>query len=342
MSAEGTHPWHQRRRTATYRRITSGTFLIAIGTVLLLNTLGRLGWGVWFDLIRLWPVLLIALGVRLIFVRTRLHLLCLIGPTLIALSTIAVVLNHDRQHDAWAASLHEAPPVGFDCPASPGKGPRRLDLRFDTGILRLVSVGPGPSGKPAGDGTLEVDPTESGFHGSILYEGETPSRSCGKGGSLRLGRIRPAGTVHVLFPFRWSKRRWEARLAAPRPVKLDVRLAAAAADLDLRSFVLEGVDLRTIASRVVLRLASPRGRVPIRVDGSVSSLKVVVPEGTCFTVSRRQNLSILNVEDASSHRSRARRVTADACGGSRAGPRYEISCDLPVSTVSIETETADV
>ncbi|MFN2224851.1 MAG: LiaI-LiaF-like domain-containing protein, partial [Anaerolineae bacterium] len=49
--------------------ILGPVLLIAIGIILLLNTMGILEWSVWWRLIRLWPVLLIAAGLELLLGR---------------------------------------------------------------------------------------------------------------------------------------------------------------------------------------------------------------------------------------------------------------------------------
>ena len=43
--------------------------LILIGGILLLNVLGVLDWSIWWSLLRLWPILLIAAGLELLLGR---------------------------------------------------------------------------------------------------------------------------------------------------------------------------------------------------------------------------------------------------------------------------------
>jgi hypothetical protein len=66
--------------------LTWPIFLIGVGTILLLNTLGWLSWGIWSVLLRLWPVLLIAGGVDLLIGRRS-----AIGRIVAALLIIAVL-----------------------------------------------------------------------------------------------------------------------------------------------------------------------------------------------------------------------------------------------------------
>lgn len=46
-----------------------GLVIILVGVILLLNTLNILEWSVWYNILRLWPLLLVSLGISLIFRR---------------------------------------------------------------------------------------------------------------------------------------------------------------------------------------------------------------------------------------------------------------------------------
>lgn len=54
------------------KRILDALSLITIGVVLLLNTTGNLSWGIWLNFIKLWPLLIISIGIGLIFSWSRL------------------------------------------------------------------------------------------------------------------------------------------------------------------------------------------------------------------------------------------------------------------------------
>ena len=48
------------------RRVFSGLNVIAVGLILLANTLGYLPWGVWWNILSLWPLLLVAAGLDIL------------------------------------------------------------------------------------------------------------------------------------------------------------------------------------------------------------------------------------------------------------------------------------
>ncbi len=69
-------------------KLMEGLTFLLIGTILLANTLGILDWSVWLNLFKLWPLLVISVGISLIF---RGKGLAFMGPLIIFLGIIAGV-----------------------------------------------------------------------------------------------------------------------------------------------------------------------------------------------------------------------------------------------------------
>ena len=321
-----------RGRRRAYKGLSFGTTLICLGVVLLLNTTGTLAWGVWFDLARLWPLLLISLGLRLIFVNTPLHPLSLIGPALIVAATVWVTTTYDASAARPFHDMSAAGHVELDCPATAGKGSQRFDLNFAAGELNLILEAPSA-------GPVQAAPTPAGMHGTLSYTGHEPRHSCDSSGGLRLSQARYAEDFHFITPFSDRDRRWDARLTTTAPVDFDADLAATWGDLDLRAVSVSGASLDAAASKITLHLGPPTGRVSVRVRGAAANLDLLVPAGTCFTISRDRILSALDVEAATRSSDRGRRIVADACAQAGTdGPRYEFRFDMPVSNISVGTE----
>lgn len=49
------------------RKVFGGLFLIFLGVIFLLNNLGFIGWDIWLAFANFWPLILVAVGIRLIF-----------------------------------------------------------------------------------------------------------------------------------------------------------------------------------------------------------------------------------------------------------------------------------
>ena len=326
-----------RARRRTYKGISFGTTLICVGVVLLLNTTGQLAWGVWYDLARLWPLLLISLGLRLIFVNTFAHLLCLAGPAMVVAATVWATTTYDVTAASPSRDMSAAATMDIDCPWEAKEGSQRFDLNFAAGELNLVTQAR-PAMQPSTPSTGATRPV-SGLSGTLRYTGREPRHTCDGSGGLRLSQARYAGGFQFITPFADRNRHWEANLTAAAPIIIDADLAAVWADLDLRAARLSGMTLDCAAAKITMHLGPPAGRVSVRVHGAAANLDLSVPAGTCFTISRDRVLSTLDVEAATTTSDRGRRVVADVCGQmSDDTPRYEFRFDMPVSNISVETE----
>ena len=85
-------------------RVRWGITLILIGLVFLANNLGGLSWWVWYDLMRLWPVLLIVIGLEIIVKRSKLQVLGYLSSILV-IATFAYVIydNRDGNDDGYGS-----------------------------------------------------------------------------------------------------------------------------------------------------------------------------------------------------------------------------------------------
>jgi len=52
-------------------RFRWGVLFILVGVLLLMNNTGKLAWGAWEDILSLWPILLIAIGIEKIFTKSK-------------------------------------------------------------------------------------------------------------------------------------------------------------------------------------------------------------------------------------------------------------------------------
>ncbi|HKY33265.1 MAG TPA: DUF5668 domain-containing protein [Candidatus Polarisedimenticolia bacterium] len=329
-------------RRRTYASLSFGTTLVCLGTVLLLNTMGRLGWGVWFDLFRLWPLLLISIGIRTLFAGTRLHPAALLGPLLVVGVVAMTAGRYSGREPAGgrlAAGAGES--IAIECGPPLRRSPFRLRVAFTLGRIDLAAGGEtGPAAAaPVSAGQ------DRGMAGSLRYTGDQPRWACSNEGDLWLGRDEPGGALRVVFPFTDHRGAWEARLASPGPVDARFDLLASAASLDLRAFHLSRLDLDMAATTAAIRLGPPAGRTIVRLNGAASDIRIALPERTCFTLSRDRLLSVLDLDVEASRSRRGRRAVGAACpgGGDEAAPlgdtpRYEIVSDLPFSSVRIETD----
>ena len=109
-----------------------GLLLVAFGALLLLTVTGVAGLGVWFELARYWPVLLILIGIKLILA-PRAPLIGLGAVSLVLVATVAaawVPLSVERQD--------EAPRIAYSTPLE-NTETFELGMGFTSGRVTLRS-----------------------------------------------------------------------------------------------------------------------------------------------------------------------------------------------------------
>lgn len=255
----GTPVAADRRPAADWGRAADGVQLAGIAVFLLLTTTGRLPWSFWIDAIALWPVLLMAAGLRMVVDRTRAPWLQLLAPALV-LGTLAWLATSPQPF----APARDWQPVSVERPA----GAARLRLEGNILGARLAAA---------------AAPLPAGF----LAEGRVASRR----GTARLdspardgetASIRIQGPRHG-GPFLWmpgASDTWDLRLAEGLPVTVKVGGAMSRVALDLRTGRVARATVEGAFMGTDLRLARPEKDTEIRIAGVFNSVTLSVPEGT--------------------------------------------------------------
>ncbi|MCZ6747556.1 MAG: DUF5668 domain-containing protein [Acidobacteria bacterium] len=245
------------RRGRPWRQVSRGTLVMGCGLFLLLNTTGNLPWSFWLRLLPLWPVCLIAIGLRLVFERSRLPVGILLSPVLVlgTMSWVAVAGPPSTSWDRGNLSLRAEKPGGI----------QRWSLEGNLAY---------------GDLELASQPLPAG----ILVEGEAttgrgrPQLRTSSGRSLARVRFRQYEGHHIsILGEKWSG--WRLRLAEGLPLSLDLKLALAEGRFDLRTASLTAIDLDGAFNSLSLRLGKPERDVPIRLEGAFTGYHLQVPDG---------------------------------------------------------------
>ena len=242
--------------------------LIGAGIVFLLNNLGLVGWDVWSTLFRLWPVLLIAVGLD-ILVGRRFPL-----DSLLLAGLLVVVL---------ALAVQGALPVGVNASASgnvdrtetvsqaiDGAERATVDIRFGSGALNVTAL--------ASDSGSLVEGTAD------LSRGETLRQDYRKSGDAGAFTLESAGTWSsgpdfILAP----EKTWDLSLNRDLPLDLIVDAGAGQSTLDLVNLNLRSLTLDGGVGQVTVKLPA-KGKYDVRIDGGVGQVIVMVPEGLAARV----------------------------------------------------------
>lgn len=242
-------------------RIRWGITLILIGVVFLANNLGGLSWWVWYDLLRLWPVLLIVIGLEIIVKRSKMQMLGYLSSVII-LATFAYVIYDNRGGDddgygVYPSSRSEAT-VNYS-----GETSAEVKVKFADGRLYFN----------AGDNELFRAVAENSQRG-VSVKGDCAGSSC-KIDVSASGKRRDRIVRFGSYDNHW-KCFTRPEVAGSYKLEID--------NTDLRFFAQQlKVDKLVIdadRSDLVLRFGKSQTRTDIEVLGGNSDLDVYFPDST--------------------------------------------------------------
>lgn len=260
-------------------RIRDGAILISVGVVLLLNTMDHLSWSVWFRIFSLWPVVLIAIGIELLFKKTRLSFLAIISPLLF----FAIILGPAFLHDSYLGVIHRTGKIyqwseDLDSALTEARASVRLndgELVISSGTDKLIS---------AQLDYFEREPV-------ITYNASSLDSSARLKIRDREKRWLEWSFSKGRFHGAWDRKNWEIRLTELVPIDLTVYLNASHADLDLSELKVRVLDLETKASSAKLRISSLVDEVSARIESKASKVTISLPEDMALKIENHSNLS---------------------------------------------------
>jgi hypothetical protein len=234
--------------------------LIGLGIIFLLNNLGLLEWTVWEALLRLWPVLIIGIGLDLLIGRRSIWGSLLVVVLVLGLAAGAVALYESRPRGA-AGFDHEVIEV-------PLEGASEGEVNLDLSVGRLEVQDAGAS--------------------DLLVEGEVALRS---GENLRSEARSEGETIFyslssdlrewrgISFPGSWLRDRlWTLSFNREIPLRVTIDVGVGEVIVDLSGLAVRELDLNGGVGRMVVTL--PEGiDAEIRMDLGVGENVLRVPEG---------------------------------------------------------------
>lgn len=265
-------------------RVSRGLYLLGVGTFLLLTTQQILPWSFWSETLAYWPVILVAVGIRLVFERGPAPWVVLLGPILLLGTMMYVALRGP------------APPGSADetVPIRAGR-PEALAAWTLEGRLALASI----------------DVTSRRLPRDALLEGR--SAEIGRG-SVRVSPGAAPGVVRLTNS--WNERsffilpgghraRCDLGVTTSLPLTLDLDLALTATRIDVAAGPVARVAVDGALNELSLRLGRPSADVRLDIEGAFNQVTIEVPATTPVRVDRE---GFLNVVDESG------RATNDAAG----------------------------
>ncbi|MCL4078222.1 DUF5668 domain-containing protein [Coriobacteriia bacterium Es71-Z0120] len=302
------------------KRVVEGLTVVALGSVLLANTLGALSWSVWADVFSLWPLLIIAAGLDILgkglgreWVRVAASLVVLAGLLYAVFASASGIGVAPAQRTASGATED----FSFVEPAS-------------ASVMRGVAVVRGGAGRVS------------------VEAGEALAAASGRSPFVPTFDVsRQDGTARVetslgSHPWLWTGRAPSAELdvALSRDLPWDLTIEAGAGQLeaDLTELRLTRARIDAGVSESTLTFGEADGVVPVEIHTGVSSVTLRFPRDAAFRVMVRGGLVSFESDEAGGveRTSDASGVRTYEHGPEQAADRFDVEIQAGLSSVAIE------
>ena len=257
----------------TPSRFRWGLLFIAAGVMLLLNNSGALSWDYWGELLMWWPLILIAIGIEKIFLRSKLQFISYLAPLILIAAMVYIacdVGSQDRLHDYFSSYRWEesADPDIKEIDAVINHG--RADLFINSGADLAAARFNRFSRKPKIDfqknnGVARLELKSSSFwnRGAIV---------------INHGRF---------------GRDWNISFSEETPLRLECRGNDADISLNMESIPLENIKIDDRNGDINLKIGDLRPKVDAKIEGPDARLRVRIPSLCGIKVSGQDYVTYL-------------------------------------------------
>lgn len=305
----------------TVKHAAEGLATVVFGLVLLGCAVGALSWNVWVGILRLWPVLLVAIGVEVIGHGLHNDWVRALSSLLVAGGLIYGALFMPESAFVWPPSGGAAGEVKPFTHSAPHNG------AIESGTAS-IDAGVGEFSLSAGDKLATA-------------EGESPlvpEFVVGTAGSKADVRI---GYRGASFNKPWVGSSLDVTLDRHVTWTLDLNAGVSTYELDLSNLPVRSLTLDSGVSdgKVILSESSAvglQGAIPVDIDAGVSSLVVRVPTGDNARVVVTHGLSDVRAKGSWVTMRGSGSTTYESDGFSDKEPYWDIAIKAGVGAIRIE------
>jgi hypothetical protein len=247
-------------------------FLIGLGVVFLLNNFGRLPWNSWELILRLWPVLIIAIGLDIMIGRRS------AWGSLIALILMLAIL-------AGALLLIGVGNPGVDHPftwnASPTITHIDATLNPAVGSLRVSSL--------SGSNSL----AEGVLH---LQKGENTSPQMQSDGTFSIKSENVLFMAPLGKATRWK---WDVNFAPKVPINFNVNMGVGEMDLDLTLLTVNQLNISLGVGKITILL--PPMAMNGKINSAIGETVLTIPRGAEVQIKVSSGITSVNMPPGYTH-----------------------------------------
>ncbi len=249
-----------------------GLFLLLLGTVFFMNSLGYRSWIMLRLLPLIGPIFLILLGLGLLWRGTIPRGIAVLLILLFVGTTVALFLVDPRFSPVQKAETH----LQIDFATYPELSAGKLNLKYGAGELTF--------------GTTTEYWAEARFRGLPAVTGVAE-----KNRKLHLD-LKPE--VDTGWPWRTVRPRpvWEVKLSPQLPWEIELKTGAVKGDLNLTGIPLRQLDLKLGAGAMTLKLGGNGQQALVKIKAGASSLRIVAPTNTGLSVKLDGAVNKTNME----------------------------------------------
>ncbi len=293
-----------------HRRISlvGPTLLVGVGVILLLNNLGYLNWGFW-DILQLWPILLIAAGLEI-----------LLGHRSIWASVVAAVI-------VLALLVGGVLLVGRGTGAVTGAG-EQVDISYPRDGASSATIVLEPAVTSLSIDALIDAPELVAGTVRVRRDERLDERFTGGDHAELVLASQSIGPRSFVGPARYAA--WDLALNPDVSLDLSVQLAVGQAEVDLTRLTIEQANVSIGVGQVEVTLPAT-GASDIDISGGVGTLRINIPEGLGVRIITE---AALVTHDLPSDFLRTDNVYTSP-GYDRADHRATVTVGLEVGTITV-------
>lgn len=296
--------------------MNSGLILIAIGVLWLLSNFGILPADFWHNIVPWWPLILVVLGLKAIFLPRRKTSMVAIILLLMLLGAFSLFFFqvHEERKDS-SVTLIAPMPVGVTMPRESPLVGFKANIAASHFVLRAGDPAMPNLAKTLSRGLpLRQTVGAWGAEYEVIELTHLHQQMRGK----NLGQL-GSEVVTELNPL--------------QKFTLDVHASAAAVDLDLRGLNLDQLSLRLDAGQATVRLPERPQNLSVVVAANAADVKIVIPENVAARIRISSEAALVSIDESRFQRQGEFFVSRDY---DQAAHRLSISAELAVGRLRIE------
>lgn len=256
--------------------------LIALGALFLLNNLGLVNWDIWLILLRLWPLVLIAIGLDILIGRRS-----MLGS--IAVLVIIVILVVGGVWLVGSQTTIGGQPLTSQDLSQTLQGATAADVQLDPTVaaLRLGST------QTMNRSDL---PSDLLIIGTVATSrDERITRDFQMTGNTALFVLRTAGIPFFPFVGPSGNRAWDLNLTPNVPISLKVSAGVGDSQIDLTGLNVTRLDYSAGVGKAVIILPA-RGTFQASLSGGIGDVSVRIPASLAARIHVSSGLGGTNVQ----------------------------------------------